>query len=318
MRRVKPPAGDENGVVVLVVAAAMVAMLGITALVIDVGALLDERRQLQNGADAAALAVAKSCALGACDTSAAASMANANASDKAAEVVSVTYPAANQVMVRTRTRASDGGTILPYAFGQAVAGQRGGTVHASATAQWTGVGQATVIPLTISMCEFNAATSNGTVFNTTFTGPPRVIYFHTGGQSALPCSSPSGADLPGGFGWLTSTNCEITVNAGTSVKEDADTGNSAPCSIRSKVGTTVLVPIFGEVNGLGGTNGQYTISGFAELRLTGYRFPADSAGTPVPCSPPRTCIGGYFTRLVTIGEIGGGPNFGASVVSLVN
>ena len=41
-------------------------LLGLGAMVIDVGQLYQERAELQNGADAAALAVAKSCALGTC------------------------------------------------------------------------------------------------------------------------------------------------------------------------------------------------------------------------------------------------------------
>ena len=44
----------------------LVVLLGVGALVIDVGALYAERRQLQNGADAAALAVAADCAEGDC------------------------------------------------------------------------------------------------------------------------------------------------------------------------------------------------------------------------------------------------------------
>ena len=38
-------------------------LVGMAALVVDVGAVVEEKRQLQNGADAAALAVAQSCAL---------------------------------------------------------------------------------------------------------------------------------------------------------------------------------------------------------------------------------------------------------------
>ena len=44
----------------------LVVLIGVGALVIDSGALYAERRQLQNGADAAALAVAQDCADGHC------------------------------------------------------------------------------------------------------------------------------------------------------------------------------------------------------------------------------------------------------------
>ena len=54
---------DEKGIVVVFIAAAVVVLVGMAALVIDVGAIRDEKRQLQNGADAAALAVAQSLSL---------------------------------------------------------------------------------------------------------------------------------------------------------------------------------------------------------------------------------------------------------------
>ncbi|HET7718453.1 MAG TPA: pilus assembly protein TadG-related protein, partial [Acidimicrobiales bacterium] len=50
---------DEKGAVLILMAAFTVVMIGMAALVIDVGALNDEERQLQNGADAAALGLAQ-------------------------------------------------------------------------------------------------------------------------------------------------------------------------------------------------------------------------------------------------------------------
>ncbi len=59
MRRVTHRRRDERGAMVIFLAAFSVVMIGMAALVIDVGSLLDEKRQLQNGADAGALAVAQ-------------------------------------------------------------------------------------------------------------------------------------------------------------------------------------------------------------------------------------------------------------------
>ena len=55
-------------------------LTGMGALVIDVGQIYQERAELQNGADAAALGVAKSCALGACTPGVAGQLADGNAS----------------------------------------------------------------------------------------------------------------------------------------------------------------------------------------------------------------------------------------------
>ena len=59
---------DERGVVGVIVAMLLGAgvLTGMAALVLDIGQIYQERIELQNGADAAALGVAKSCALGAC------------------------------------------------------------------------------------------------------------------------------------------------------------------------------------------------------------------------------------------------------------
>ena len=66
----------------------MVVLLGMGALVIDVGQLYAERRELQNGADAAALAVAQDCAGGDCldETTTADTYADDNAHDGEAGV----------------------------------------------------------------------------------------------------------------------------------------------------------------------------------------------------------------------------------------
>ena len=315
---------DERGAVVVVTAAFAVAMVAMAALVVDVGALHDERRQLQNGADAAALAVAHSCALGTCDSTLAAALANANARDGAANVDSVSASVASRkVSVATSTKSSKGGTILPYFFARAVTGSSGQTVHAKATATWSGISKADAIPLVISACEWEKATVGGTVYNTTFTGPVSVILFHTGGQAASDCAAHAGQDfdgdhrLPGGFGWADSSSCALTFATGSLIAE-AKTGASVPpnCNPATLVGKTVLVPIFDDIAGTG-TKAQYHIEGFAELRVTGYRFPANTGGV-APCGSPTTCIGGYFTRFVPPADATGGPDLGATNVILVS
>ena len=64
MRRT--PTTDEGATLVFV-AVILVALLALTAFAVDFGRMYEERRQLQNGADAAALAIAEDCARGLCD-----------------------------------------------------------------------------------------------------------------------------------------------------------------------------------------------------------------------------------------------------------
>ena len=311
--------GDENGAVVVLMAAFTVVIVGVAALVIDVGALHDEKRQLQNGADAAALGLAQligqTCATGspACVATTlmaqAQELANGNAKDAATAVDSVAPDyGARTVTVTTSTRDVGGNTILPYEFGQALTGVKGKTVKAAATASWAGLKRASVIPLTISECEFTTATSDNRVFDV-----PQTILFHS---KADPCGG--GPDLPGGFGWLADRNdgdnddCSVTPSAGDIVRDDTGVvGTPHSCDVATLLGKDVLVALYDSLTG-SGSNGRYHIYGFGKFHLTGYRFSSSNSGGAVPCASPNTCIAGYFIRFVPVGELGG-PTLGNRV-----
>src|SRR3954453_3561356 len=82
MRRIRSCGnGDSGAVLVLVVLCVSIVLLGVSALVINTGFWYGERAQLQNGADSAAIAVAKSCAQGTCNQAIATTEANNNAND---------------------------------------------------------------------------------------------------------------------------------------------------------------------------------------------------------------------------------------------
>ncbi len=311
----------EHGAMIPMVAVFSVVMVIMAALVIDVGALLDERRQLQNGADAAALGVAQyiaeTCFSGPCTATTlrtrAEALANGNALDGTTIVDSVTPDfTTKKVTVRTSTRQRDGRTILPFQFGQAVAGSEGKSVRATAVATWAGLVRAKVIPLTMSRCEFDRATSNNTVFDV-----PSVIYFHED-KSANPCKTgSSGKDLPGGFGWLKDNNdsnsgdCNVTPTVTNTVQDDTGLpGTPTSCDMSTVLGKDTLVSIYGALAGTG-SNGVYTIYGFGMFHVTGFRFPGETGGV-VPCKAPSTCIGGTFIKFVGTGDYGG-PNMGNRV-----
>lgn len=306
---------DERGIVLLLTVVSVVVIMAMGALVIDVGAMLQERRELQNGADAAALAVAHSCALGeptcASPTGAATSYAGSNAGDgtSSVDLASVDL-AGHRVTVRTSTRTSAGTHLVPFQFGAFVTGTAGETLHATSVAAWGPPGSLTTIALAMSKCEFDAVAFGAA-----------TVVFHTSNGGATGCKDgPAGKDIPGGFGWLDSiagANCQGNISAGGTVT--ADTGVSAPkvCDFSTLLGKTVLVPIFDNVTP-SGTKATYHIAGFGAFVLTGYRFPSGgSGGSPIPCKSPSTCIGGTFTQFVTdAGTIGGG-DFGVSVIKLV-
>lgn len=356
---------DDAGAVAVIVALLVGSvLLGVGALVVDVGGLQGERRQLQNGADAAALAVAQSCAPpGPCDattspTGTAATYAGSNDGHdgKAGiDIVCGTAPgllscpskqgawdctdqlgtlgAAPYVQVQTSTRTGSGGTLLPPVLSRALSGRSGypGTaVRACARASFgTPSSLRSPIPLTISLCELQKYTSTGLS-----PGPPyplmyvgeKTIYFH-GDKAASGCpSGPSGADLPGGFGWLaTGEGCVATTDTTTWVPDS--TGVSVPkactdADLSSLVGQVVDIPVFDQTNGLTGSNGSYHIVAYAAFYLTGYRFPSTQQKSILthafPCKGPDTCISGVFTLDITPpnGTIGTGPYVGVTVIQM--
>ncbi len=336
MRRLRT--GSDRGAVAIIVCFAAVALFGMGALVIDVAALQQERRELQNGADAGALAIAKDCAaaVSTCTTAGgratAELLANRNSNDSVSDVESVDLDTANsRVTVTTSTRESTGSAQVPYRLaGILNPANTGGTVHAQAHAVWDGIGAATTLPLTMSYCDFDAATDDGTHFATgpPFTGAAKTIYLHTGGGpgggTTSGCESVAGHDadgdgsLPGGFGWLEEDGpCEADITAGGTA--GAGPGVSAAdsdCDFASLLNQTVLIPIYDDVNGLGGSNAEYHFKGFAGFYITGFRFPGVFS-TPKPCSGSNSCIKGYFVSYSTTEGSTGGPNLGAQVAKLV-
>ena len=352
--------GDDRGAVAALVAVLLSTgvLIGMAALSVDVGQIYAERRQLQNGADAAALAIALNCAspYKACPGEAASAMAGANANDGVTAAgppcgsgrglpgcAAGPGPALTQcpapptgvegwVRVRTATATAGGGTLLPPSFARALAGNAGyaGTqVQACAQAAWGGEASGSALPLTLSLCEWNTATANGTSFAPPPPYPPYpsgevALKLHSTSDTTGGCTvSGSGSDLPGGFGWLDSAGCRTTTVAGGFVSADPGvSASSCADQLATLVGTLLYLPVFDQASGTG-TGGQYHIRGFAAFYLSGYVLPGahpttvNPPGTVTKCKGSDKCIYGWFTQgLVPTGGAIGGPSMGARVVAL--
>lgn len=312
---------DETGAVAIVLAVIMVALIGATALTLDVGALYAERQQLQNGADAAALAIAEDCAKGACsplsNTATANTFANSNANDGAAGVNSITFPTPGVVQVTTKTRASSGnGGLLALSFAP-VLGIPNRAVAATAKAAWGGPASGpAVLPLAFAPCNFQ------------LNGPIQVLSMH-GDSGGTPCSSvsPSGQLLPGGFGWLADPGrtCSAQVDVANNAPISGRTGISWPSECDSALNfianKTVLLPIYSDLGG-NGNGSWYVIKGWAAFTLLGWNFPGNryNNNTYAGAKCSGTCKGiiGKFVGFVTLDDrfTRGGPNLGAAVVTL--
>jgi Flp pilus assembly protein TadG len=196
-RGVRP--GDRGAVATMV--AIMLAggvLLGFGALVIDVGRLYVEREELQSGADAGALAIAKACLSNTVDCASPSQIgglaqryADDNAADRHSAVAEVCGflpgklsscsaapdnltaclgdPPASPtrwVEVRLRTQTADLQPVLPPVFAAAMLhrpGYSGTAVGACARTSWSPT-ISSVFAMAISTCEYADGTSDGTRF----------------------------------------------------------------------------------------------------------------------------------------------------------
>lgn len=319
---------DQRGVVgVLVGLLIGTVLLGVGALVIDVGQLFSERAQLQSGADAAAAAVAKSCVLGTCTNSSAITIAQtyADANDSggtagvplicgsgalgacSASTGAMTdcpappAPGTNYVDVHTATATSGGGTVVAPVFARAMLGNgnyTGTQVLACAQAEWGGPTAANTIAFAISACEWDQATNLGTVFGSPPPAVPPVSYdqvlqVHGSGSGTGCATEPSGSDAPGNFGWTSdpTSTCTISVSGGTfSGNPGASASNVCKSVLAADQASksVVYIAVYTTITGTG-ANSVYTLKGFAAFVITGYHLPGASA--PDWLNPANDCSG---------------------------
>jgi Flp pilus assembly protein TadG len=316
---------SEEGATIVFVAITLLALFALASFAIDFGLLYSERRDLQNGADAAALAIAEDCARGQCDTAydeydTAEIYVDANAHDGTAWAQQVDLDLTDRkVTVYNATEDAAGNHKFELLFA-GVVGFDGFTVGANATVAWGYPRQLATIPLIISECEWqkdDAGWPDGDDDNLPWdtdldyedsSFERALIQFHDGNQTE-DCAAQAGQDvdgdgrLPGGFGWLdTNGNCEATVYGVDSGSDDygwvgGDPGSSpsSGCDadaieqllldLDNGVGRTVLIPYFVDV----------------------WTGPSNGSG---PCGSNGKCykIGGYGAIHVVGYKFSGGTN----------
>ncbi|MBT2516657.1 hypothetical protein J7E29_04365 [Streptomyces sp. ISL-90] len=328
---------EERGAIAVWVALSIVPILAFVAIVADVGLMYWERGQLQNGADAAALAVAQECAanpdtcMGAAN-GIAADYAGVNANDDfaAIEIPSATFivnASSGTVRVITSTLTDAGTTAIKHPFASLIVPSES-NVQAAATAEWGAPIAGSTFPLTIAECEFAdlpaqpADTVNPVVSELLLTSSNNS----KNNNQTQPCSN----GFPGGFGWLDGVDCTATVSAGGTVQ--GETGiqpnqNKNGCTAADFQGIlcqTRLVPLYSRTTSQG-AGGVYTISRFAAFIITGIKTSGNNA---IYCNqysnlPAFTRGGntkgiqGFFVEYVELGEefeLGSVPGAGLTIV----
>lgn len=244
-------ARDRGAMALIVAIVVPVLLLGIGALIVDVGGWYVGRAQDQNGADAAAVAVAKTCSAGLCDTSVASKYIDPATSpngdlahqykvcgaapaggagphpllDCGSQGVPENTkacpapPTSNYVDVLAMPQNGDGSDTITSLFGK---GQQ--AVGACAQVQWGPAGFDGGIALTVSYCDWANYTNSGTNFAP---APPypqypsapfaeTVLQFKAVTDTGCPHGPAGGTPIPAGFGRLdpnSSDPCTATYSA---------------------------------------------------------------------------------------------------------
>jgi len=334
---------QDRGAILVWFAAFAIVLLGSGALVIDMGSLWSERRELQNGADAAALAVAVDCAKTACTVSQATALNYAKLSATDGEVavslcgkgagLTPCSPVPNGVSVAvgyvqalTSTwNPGNGGSSdqVQFVFAPLLdALQVGQTVRAIATVAWGSLGSATVLPIIISKCSFDPAwvAEDGSL---SVPSTPIVI---TSNSNQL-CSLGWAA----GFDFLKDTvgGCGVTTIQIDSDGTTLDAGSEGVLPQCRPImqalydsGTTFIVPV-AKSRTSPGTNSTYLTDGFASFKLCGFAlgggYNENSCSPTCAGRPSQVRICGIFQTLtVNGGELGDGTDYGTRVLRMVS
>lgn len=228
----------EDGVIAIVLAllAGSGILIAFLALVVDIGAMQVERRELQNGAEAAAVSAAYDCsfpgsALYPCGSTAGAiSLASANARDGAAGVNAGdlcgqgnaaltpcvqprtvrncpnTPSAAKWVQVTASTKTGGGSSFLPQFFMQYIPGIGPKTISACAQAAWgpPAGSLGTIFPMALQWSCWQAQVAGNNAYGpTTYSYAASTLwerYFKMSNGNNAGCLG--SADISAGFGWL--------------------------------------------------------------------------------------------------------------------
>jgi Flp pilus assembly protein TadG len=367
--------GAERGAAAVLVAILVGSgvLFGMGAMVVDVGQLYAEKAQLQNGADAGALAVALSCSRGSCaastsQTGLAGTYATSNhrsmsgsehidavcGSDAGGALPTcaanapgcpATPTSGYYAQVQTSTLTSSGSSLLPPVFAQTFMGSsyQGTTTHACARAGWgSPESVSNVLAMTLSLCEWNADTANGTNFappGPSYPAWPAASYEHViqiHGTGNACAGGQSGYDMPGGFGWLTADtggNCTTTVDVVTGLYFDQtgaspskNCGKALMNNYATSPHTPVYLPVFDGLCSPSGTctpKSSYHLAGFAAFVITGFymqgqvKQPSLITGNDY-CSGSQFCVYGFFTQaLIPNGTGSVTKSFGGTSVSMI-
>ena len=305
---------SQSGQAIVITVLTLTALLGLAALVVDAGGWFRTHRSLQATADAAALAGAQALpdAPGpGTASSLATDYANKNQSGLSGISVdfSMTYLPNDTIKVKVSKPRTD-------FFSKIFPGLSTKPQNAYATARTAGMKSALyVAPIVVNFLHPMLNLCGGPCYGPSY-------------QTTIPVSQ-TGA--PGAFGLVNLDPSSNGTTGASTLAKWIDNGfdkyldigsyasdpgvkfnsNQIQTAMTSRIGTEMLFPVYDTLTGQG-SNAQYHIIGWVGFFVTG----VDAQGN-------NGNVSGYFTRVIWTGiqassALGGGPNYGARAVQLVD
>jgi len=302
---------DQRGQAFVVTVLMITSLLGLTALVLDVGSWFRAHRQLQATADAAALAGAQALPD---DPGNASSLANDYAAKNTSGLqgvtvnLSQTYVSNDTIRVHVAKPAEG--------FFSKIFGINSVNEGASATARTAGMKSALyVAPIVVNKDHPMLTGCGGPCFGSNYQTTIPVSQTGAPGAFGLVNLDPSSNGTSGAStlaGWI-QHGFDKYLDIGSYASDPGVKFNSNQIqdAMTARIGTEMLFPVYDTLTG-NGSNAQYHIIGWVGFFVTG----VDKQGN-------NGNVSGYFTRVIWTGiqassAGGGGPNLGARAVQLVD
>ncbi len=305
---------SERGQAFVLAAVAMVMLMGMAALVLDVGNWFRDKRRLQGTVDAAALAGAQQLPTDAAGARAQAlTYANKNGGDVAGADIIVTSQYMPNDTIEVNGRRNDSG-IFSKVIGFSGANI---TAHAKALVE-PPTGALHVAPMVV-FCDHPLIQNCNNNHTPQFNVPTTMNYDPMGAPGAFGM-----LDLNGEGGTVGSSDEANWISQGYDKylglgKYPSDPGakfssQNIQSALQGRLNTVLLFPVYKTLDG-GGSNAQYDIVGWIGFYLTGYTVQGNGAR-----------LTGYFTTYIAEGIIsrhapgsGGVPSsfFGVESIQLI-
>jgi Flp pilus assembly protein TadG len=315
---------DDRGVSAVFVSLFMTSMLVAVGLSLDVGNAYVAKAKMQAGADSAALAVARECALKSACASGATATATSMVTANAAGAATTTTLDTTTGTVTVRADKS-----VPFAFMKSI-GVNSKTVRTTAKAKWNNVPIAgyPIFPLALAWCDYQARTTSLKLFQADLALSKRDGVTCRNADNTGNWTSREGAL------WLVDGNCRYKVSLWAVIRSVVAELIGAPyaCSdeVRSLQADQIYVlPLYRAK--YGELDPRVEIVGFVPVKISGWRFTqlaifeisqksAASANCTRKFLDPCNGITGTFVSTAKKQpdfEYGPGTNLGAALPVLV-